>query len=356
MSDRSPTSGVPFVSVIMPVRNEGPYIEGSLRAVLEQGWPTERLEVLIVDGASDDGTADRARRTAAEFPHYYVRLLDNPERITPISLNAAIREARGDLIIRVDGHCEIGPGYLQRCCEVLLSTAFENVGGSCRTEGETATARAIAAAQSSPFGVGNVAFRVGKATAGPVDTVPFGAWPRRVFHEFGLFDEELVRNQDDEHNFRIIQGGGTVWYDPQIRSRYFSRATFATLARQYFQYGSYKVRVMQKRGGVASARHLVPGGFVAGVAASLVIAIATRRARWLLPVLTPYAALSAGAALKTSREQACDPGRTFVTFVLLHTAYGVGFWHGLWRWRAGFTQVHPAPTRWPAEEPPASAG
>jgi succinoglycan biosynthesis protein ExoA len=326
----------PFVSVIMPVRNEGEYIDTALRAVLEQDWPAEQMEVIVVDGASDDGTAERARQTAASFSGHEVVILSNRRHITPVSLNMGLKESRGEVIIRVDGHTEIEPGYLRRCCEVLEATGHENVGGSCTTVGETAAARAIAAAQSSQFGVGNVAFRVGRAEPGPVDTVPFGAWPRRVFDEVGWFDEELVRNQDDEHNFRIIQAGGTVWFDPAIRSRYFSRSSLRKLARQYFQYGSYKVRVMQKRGGVASPRHLVPAAFVAGVAASVLLAAATRRVRFATVVLGPYAVANAVASLRVSRADEVDAVTTSAAFAVLHTCYGAGTLHGLWRWRAHF--------------------
>ena len=320
----------------MPVRNEGEYIHTALRAVLAQDWPHEQMEVIVIDGASDDDTAERVRQTAASFSTHEVRILSNSRRITPVSLNMGLQDSRGAVIIRVDGHTEIEPGYLRRCCEVLQETGHENVGGSCITVGETATARAIAAAQSSQFGVGNVAFRVGRAEPGPVDTVPFGAWPRRVFDEVGCFDEELVRNQDDEHNFRIIQSGGTVWFDPAIRSRYFSRSSLRRLARQYFQYGSYKVRVMQKRGGVASPRHLVPAAFVAGVAGSVVLAAVTRRLRWATLVLGPYAAANAVASARVSRAEEVDSETTSAAFAVLHTCYGAGTLHGLWRWRAHF--------------------
>ena len=282
----------------------------------------------------------RSSSSDAEFPNVEVRILSNNRRITPVSLNMGLRDSRGTVIIRVDGHCEIEPGYVRRCCEVLQATGYENVGGSCVTEGETAMARAIAAAQSSQFGVGNVAFRVGRAEPGAVDTVPFGAWPRRVFDEVGAFDEDLVRNQDDEHNFRIIQSGGTVWFDPAIRSRYFSRSSLRKLARQYFQYGSYKVRVMQKRGGVASPRHLVPAAFVASVAASILLARVTRRSSWAAVVLGPYAVANAVATARVSRADAVDPLTTSAAFAVLHTCYGAGTLHGIWRWRAHFRAAH----------------
>jgi glycosyltransferase involved in cell wall biosynthesis len=324
---------LPMLSVIIPARNEGTYIERSLGAVLGQDWPGERLEVIVVDGGSTDDTVERVKRLAAEYPGTRVNIVLNPRRITPVSMNLGIAAATGDIVVRVDGHCVIEPGYLRRVSEVLRDTGHDNVGGVCITEGETPTARAIAAAQSSRFGVGNVAFRVGQAQPGATDTVPFGAWPRRVFDQFGTFDEELVRNQDDELNFRIVQGGGTVWFDPAIRSRYFARGTLRSLARQYHQYGLYKVRVMQKRGGVASPRHLVPAVFVAGLSGSILLALLTRRARWLVPVLVPYGAATGVTALRVATEEDVHPATVAAALVILHTTYGAGFLRGLWHWR-----------------------
>jgi hypothetical protein len=203
----------------------------------------------------------------------------------------------------------------------------------CETVGETSIARAIAAAQSSRFGVGNVAFRVQQAEPGIVDTVPFGAWPRRVFPAVGCFDEELVRNQDDEFLFRLAQSGGRVWYDPSIRSRYFSRATLRSLWRQYFQYGLYKVLVAQKRGGLSSARHVVPGLFVLSIASGGVLALVTRRWRWVLLPLAAYVAGNTFAAARVARDEHVDCRSVSAAFVVLHVSYGSGFLAGLWRWR-----------------------
>jgi succinoglycan biosynthesis protein ExoA len=322
----------PTVSVVLPIRNEARYIEQCLRAVLGQDYPGDLVEVIVVDGASDDDTLQVVDRLAAEHPNR-VRVLHNPDHITPVSLNLGIGAATGAIVVRVDGHCEIAPDYVRRCVEAFRETGYECVGGVCITEGETDVARAIAAAQSSPFGVGNVAFRVQRPTPALVDTVPFGAWPRSVFSEVGLFDEELVRNQDDEFAFRLTQAGGRVWYDPAIRSRYFSRATLAGLWRQYFEYGLYKVRVGQKRGGFAAPRHLVPAAFVGALVASAGLALVTRRARWLGIVAGPYIAANAVATVRVSRQARVRAPVVSAAFAILHTSYGAGFLVGLHRWR-----------------------
>jgi succinoglycan biosynthesis protein ExoA len=328
------TDGIPYpvVSIIMPVRNEAAYLERSLGAVLRQDYPADRLEVIVVDGASRDRTVAVAEGIAARLDTPAISIVPNPAAVTPVSLNIGIKAAVGDIIVRVDGHCEIAPDYVRRCVDVLLETGAECAGGRCVTEGETTSARAIALAQSSRFGVGNVAFRTGQSVSGLVDTVPFGAWPRRVFDEYGLFDEDLVRNQDDEFTFRINQAGGRVWYDPSIRSRYFSRATLRTLWRQYFDYGCYKVLVFKKRGGVAAARQLVPVVFAGALGGGAVVSAVTRRSRWLLAVAAPYTVVNVATSARLGSRHSVSAAQVAAAFATLHIAYGTGFAWGVIRW------------------------
>ncbi|MGC8838814.1 MAG: glycosyltransferase family 2 protein [Anaerolineae bacterium] len=343
----TPGSRYPFVTVIMPVRNEAAYIARSLGAVLAQDYPPDRMEVLVVDGMSEDGTReivrsiiDHGRRGTDRNPPSVVHgrpsvfLLDNLALIVPTALNLGLRHARGEVIVRVDGHCEIASNYVRRCVEVLQETGADNVGGIWVTVGETLIARAIALAQSSRFGVGGAAFRVGCSRPGFVDTVPFGAYRREVFQRIGGFDEELVRNQDDEFNFRLTQAGGKIWLDPSIRSVYYSRASLRGLWRQYFQYGLYKVRVMQKRRGIPSWRHLVPGAFVAGLLGSGLLALVTRQPLWALSVAGPYVVANGVASLWAARRDPRALAFLPLAFATLHLAYGLGFLWGLWRWRA----------------------
>ncbi len=325
----------------MPIRNEAGYIRRSLGSVLAQEYPGDRIEILIVDGMSTDGTRERiagiveeqaaqARAAGRVFPP--VQVLDNPASTVPPAMNIGLQRARGDILIRVDGHCEIHSSYVHRCVEVLQATGAECAGGPMVTVGETFMARAIALAQSSRFGVGGVAFRTGRERPGFVDTVAFGAYQRDVFPRIGGFDEELVRNQDDEFNFRLTQAGGHIWLDPGIQSTYFSRATLGSLWRQYFQYGFYKVRVIQKRGAVASWRHLVPGGFVAAILLSLLAALGFWDWRWLLPVLGSYLVTSVLAGVwAAGRDVGVAPVLPLV-FTVLHVSYGSGFLWGILRW------------------------
>jgi glycosyltransferase involved in cell wall biosynthesis len=343
----------------MPIRNEVAFIERSLGAVLAQDYPADRLQILVVDGISGDGTRDivrqiieqRTQSLAQESSSIVHRpssplrrppsivLLDNPREIVPTAMNIALREARGDVIIRVDGHCEIAPDYVRRCLDALERTGADCVGGPMVTVGETGMAEAVAQAQSSPFGVGGVAFRTGSEEGRYVDTLAFGAYRRELFDRIGGFDEELVRNQDDEFNFRLTQAGGKIWLDPSIRSVYYSRADLGGLWRQYFQYGLYKVRVIQKRGGVPSWRHLVPGSFVLALALGLLLSLLTGRFLWLLGVLGPYAAANLVASVWTARRKLRLLPYLPPAFATLHFAYGLGFLWGLWHWRYHWSQL-----------------
>jgi succinoglycan biosynthesis protein ExoA len=334
----------PFVTIIMPIRNEAAFIKRSLASVLAQDYPPNRMEVLIVDGKSTDGTRGivtnlkirNPKRRPEPVEGSEIHILDNPARIVPTALNIGLQHARGDVIIRVDGHCEIAPDYARRCIEVLRETKAHCVGGPIVTVGETWVTRAIALAQSSFFGVGGVAFRTGRTNPGYADTLAFGAYRREVFERIGGFDEELVRNQDDEFNFRLIQAGGKIWLDPSIRSVYYSRAGLLGLWRQYFQYGLYKVRVIQKRGAVPSWRHLVPATFVVALLGSLLLTLITGQPLWGLGVAGPYVLANLFASLWAARQDWQTLPILPLAFAIIHLAYGLGFLWGLWHWRSEF--------------------
>jgi glycosyltransferase involved in cell wall biosynthesis len=314
----------PFVSIILPIRNEAAYIERTLNAVLAQDYPKDRMEVIVVDGLSDDGT----RNILSKFN---VRVLDNPRRIVSAALNLALKEARGDVIVRIDGHCEIQKNHVRRCIELMEETKADCVGGPVRPIGHGLVAKAIALGTSSPMGVGNAVVRYAKKP-GWVDTVFGGAYRSELFPKLNYFDEELVRNQDDEFHFRLIQSGGKIWLDPALHITYFSRSTLKTLWRQYFGYGFYKVKLIQKRGAVPAVRHIVPALFVLSIFLSLVISAATRNPWWSIIFLTAYVIPILLGAFWVGRK---NP-RTIVVlpfvFATLHLAYGFGFINGLWSW------------------------
>jgi glycosyltransferase involved in cell wall biosynthesis len=326
---------MPFVSVIMPIRNESGFIARSLGAVLAQDYPADRLEVLVADGMSDDDTRAIVARLSAQSA-ISVRVIDNPGRIVPTGFNRALEAARGTMIVRVDGHTIIEPDYVRMCVELLLRGTADNVGGRMHAVGTGYMGEAIALATSSPFGVGGARFHYSEAEE-VVDTVYMGAWRRETFARLGGFDEQLVRNQDDEFNYRLRAAGGTILLSPRIRSRYYNRSSIRTLAKQYYQYGLYKVRVMQKHPRQMRARQFAPPLFAAGVIGGALIAPFSDLLRAVyLAVLALYLLLN----LAVSARIAARAGWRFllvlpVLFVVLHLSYGVGFLIGLWRWRRG---------------------
>lgn len=332
------------VSVIMPIRNEAMFIERSLGSVLSQDYPAKKLEVLVVDGMSDDDTRNKVANIAACHPEISVMLLDNPHRYMPMAFNVGLQKASGDVIIVIGGHCEISPNYVSQCVKALETTGAQCVGGPMHTIGETTTARGIALALSSRFGVGGVAFRTDSQAGRFVDTVAFGAYRREVFEQIGHFDEEMIRNQDDEFNFRLTQAGGRIWLDPAIRSTYYSRTSLRRLWRQYFEYGLYKVRLIQKRGAVPSWRHLVPASFVLALISSFVLGLTLGNPTLQWSVLLPYFFANAAASIWTARSDWNTLAFLPISFFVLHAAYGIGFLYGLWRWRVYFLH-EPTPAK-----------
>ena len=245
--------------MIVPCRNEARSLNRFLDSLNLQDMRDYDWEILIADGMSDDGT----RELLAEFArsNKQIQIIDNPARITPTGLNAAILAAKGEVILRMDVHTEYAPDYIRRCIETLHSTKADNVGGPARTRAVGLIAQAVAAAYHSRFACGGAKFHQ-EAYEGKVDTVPYGCWRKKTLERLGLFDPELVRNQDDDLNFRLIRQGGTIWQSPAIQSWYSPRSTLSALFKQYYQYGFWKVAVIRKYGTPASWRHLAPGAFV----------------------------------------------------------------------------------------------
>lgn len=337
----------PFVSVVLAVRNEEAHIARALAGVLAQDWPADRLEAIVVDGESEDRTREIVRALAARDPR--VRLLANPRRHVAPGLNLGLAASRGEVIVRVDGHCRIPPGYVREGIATLRRTGAACAGGPVRATGEGPVARAIALAMSTPFGVGGASFRWARDER-EVDHVPFGVWPRTVFERLGGFDESLVRNQDDEFSDRLRRAGGRIRLVPGQVTDYWSRASLAGLRRQYLGYGYWKVRVIRKRGGwPSSPRHLAPAALVTSVPAGL-LAGAFAHA-WPLAAAVPalYAAfLLAATAVTTARSRERAALLLPVVLPVLHVAYGAGFL------RALFAPSRPGPADVPAISPVAA--
>jgi len=330
----------PFVTVIMPIRNEAHVIANTLGRVLAQDYPADCIEILIADGMSTDNTREIIARSASQRPQYDIRVLDNPGRIVPTGINIALQQAKGEIIIRVDGHTEIAPDYVRQCVETLQRTGADNAGGRMNAVGGNLFGKVVALATSTPFGIGGGRFHYSEEEEW-VDTVYMGAWPRTVFDAIGFFDEELVRDQDDEFNYRLRAHGGKILLCPKIKSVYAVRSNPQALWRQYYQYGFWKVRVFQKHPRQMSLRHFVPPLFVVSLLFSFLFSLASFlfTTRWspiteywlLIPAIYILANLS--ASLWTIAQKARPTPYTLIllplVFAILHISYGLGFLAGL---------------------------
>ena len=310
----------PSVSVVIPLRNSAADLDGCLDAVLTQDYPN-LLEVVLAVGPSDDETARIAAAAAAADSR--VRVVDNPSGRTPSALNAAIAASAGDIVARVDAHAVLPPGYLRRAVATLESTGADNVGGIQAATGTTPFERAVAVAMTSRFGVGNATFRFG-GEPGPTDTVYLGVFRRSALRRVGGFDESLIRNQDYELNWRIRETGGVVWFDPVLRVAYRPRSSLRGLARQYFEYGSWKREVLRRHPRSARARQLVAPAAVLANVAGLALAATGRLGGLVIPGI--YAVSAVAAAGIAGRD--AGPGvmvRLPAVFAVMHHAWGTGF-------------------------------
>jgi cellulose synthase/poly-beta-1,6-N-acetylglucosamine synthase-like glycosyltransferase len=295
--------------------------------VLDSDYPAEKLEVLVCDGMSTDKTREIVGTISQAHPR--VRLIDNLKQTTPFALNLGIRSAsHPDVVIILGAHSEIAKDYVSLCVEDLqIDPAAGCVGGLLQNVNEDRTSERIAIAMSSGFGVGSAHFRTGQKE-GYVDTVAFGAYRKEVFEKAGLFDEELTRNQDDEFNYRVIKNGFKIRLDSRIRSKYYVRAAFGKLWRQYFQYGYWKVYVNRKHKAVTSMRQLVPPGFVAFLFSAV---FALLWMPWICiwsGILGLYLLGGIVSALKGGAGLSGMPG-VVAAFFILHVGYGLGYIKGI---------------------------
>ncbi len=321
------TGTLPLVSVVLPVRNEAQFIEPALDSISAQDYPLERIEVLVVDGESNDNTVAITGRWADQHPRVRLKVHSNPRRIAATALNLGVRAAQGSIVARVDGHCRLRPQHLRAAVEALTSGEADCVGGPVITRGHGSVGEAIAAAMSSRLGVGGSSFRVSNRRAF-VDTVPFPAWKRETLDRSGPFDESLVRNQDDEHNARLRAMGMRVLMIPEMTTIYYPRSSLRALWSQYFQYGRWKVRVIARHPRQARLRHFVPSVWVlALVLTAIVAAVSTP-----LPLASLVLAYAVVLLIATATARGLGlRSRLLVpaALVCLHASYGIGMWWGL---------------------------
>ena len=326
-ADGDPEPIRPFVTIAMPCFNEEHYIEACVASVQAQDYPADRIEILVADGRSTDRTREVLADLAAADAR--IRLIDNPERLQAAGMNRIIAEARGDLIVRMDVHCEYAPSYVRSCVEVMQRTGADNVGGAQRARARSRFQKALCAALDSPLGVGGAAYR-SPDKEGYVDTVFLGAFRRAVFEQVGIYDPCAITNEDAELNQRLLASGGRIYLSPDIEVYYYPRDSFRALARQYFKYGQGRARTLLKHRTLPTVRPLVPFLLVVGGGILLV----TSPVQPLTPAaFAAYAAVCALEAVRVGRKAGWSAVPiVWGIFPTLHVAHGLGFARGLLRY------------------------
>ncbi|MCH5309929.1 MAG: glycosyltransferase family 2 protein [Prevotella sp.] len=326
------------VSVICPVFNEERFIEACILSILSQDYPQDSLEVLFVDGRSTDNTRGIIERYAREYP--FIRLIDNPQRTVPYALNKGLAEATGEVIIRLDGHCTYPTDYMSELVKQLYALNADNVGGVWNTQPakETPVCQAIALASSHPFGVGGSMHKIGAYRIVETDTVPFGCYRREVFDRIGLFDVDLVRNQDDEFNGRLIKKGGKIFLIPHVIINYTARDTLGKMCKMYYQYGLYKPLVNRKLGAPATVRQFFPLLFLLGL---VIGGIGSLFFPWVLYIYIGVLLLYLFIGLTVGSMCAIRIHRPVLAllmpyvFLSIHLSYGFGYLMGIFHLMSG---------------------
>lgn len=316
------------VSIIIPCRNEENYIKKCVDSLLNQSYPKDLIEIIIADGMSTDNTRNIIKEIIKDNPS--VKMVDNKKFSAPTGMNLGIKESKSDIIIIFGAHAYADRDFVKENVIALENSEVGCAGGVITTINDSIKGEAIAEAMSCPFGVGNALFRYADKESF-VDTVGFGAYNRDFIIDIGLFDEELVRNQDDELNFRVQKTGKKILLNPKIKSTYYSRGDFKKLWRQYYQYGFWKVRVIQKHKRPASIRHLIPLLFVAFLALGGVVSVFSKLLRiGYFATILLYLLLDGIFSFKISSKKGFKLfPYLFVTFPILHISYGIGFILGL---------------------------
>lgn len=329
-----------FVSVIAPIYNERKFIAAFLDSILQQDYPKDQMEILLADGMSNDGTRDIIQDYVKKYKSLgdtgLIRLIDNADRAVSFGFNAAVRACKGDVVVRMDAHCKYPTNYISRLTEELFRLNAENTGGLIRTlsADDSTKCLAIAAAVTHPLGVGNSTFRIGARKIKEVDTVPFGCFRRSIFDRIGYLDVELIRNQDDEFNGRIIKNGGKIFIIPDIIVDYTMRDSFKKMRQMYYQYGLYKPLVNKKLGHAATVRQFFPSLFVLGLIFGTILSFVAPFFKWLfLSVLALYLLMAFGVGVQYVFRR---NNRWLMAVLMpwaiinLHLSYGIGYLKGLW--------------------------
>lgn len=318
---------LPLVSVLIPMMNEEKFISRCLDSVIQTDYPSDKLEVIVLDGNSSDSSRQIVEKYSLQHP--FIRLLDNPKRIQAAALNRGIEQAKGQIIVRMDAHTIYSESYISKCVETLIDSGAANVGGIQEAVGTGYITKTIAIATTSRFGVGDAKFRYAKKKQ-LVDTVYLGAWHRSTLQELGGYNEEWVINEDYELNYRIREKGGRILVDPEIKCQYYVRSSLKRLAVQYFKYGMWKIKTLKAHSNSLRWRQLAPPAFVVMVILSLSLLPWIKFAGAIVPTLYLVANLLASFLASTKHGYRYAFSLPLV-FAIMHFCWGTGFLVGVKR-------------------------
>ncbi|MCP4367663.1 MAG: glycosyltransferase family 2 protein [Deltaproteobacteria bacterium] len=322
---------IPFVSIIIACRNEENYISKCLESIINNNFPKESLEILIVDGMSEDRTREKVEEYSTKCS--FIKLLDNPKKVTPVAMNIGIRNSKGKVVILVNAHCVLNNNFLKYNIEYLSNVGADAVGGMLNTvnDSKSTISQCIPMAADSVFGSGGNRYRSRKTESFVNDTLPYCAYPRETFGKFGYIDEELIRNQDEEFNYRILRKSGKIFFTPKIKSLLFIRPSLKKLWKQHFQYGYFKPLVSRKVGTLLTWRQLMPACFVGSLIISVLCSLIIKPFIYLFFLV---AALYLTTNLVFSFFIAVKKGMKYflalpIAFGTLHFSYGLGYLIGI---------------------------
>ena len=322
----------PKVSIVVPCYNEEKTIGLLLKAIQKQDYPLSNIEIVIADALSTDATKKKISEFIKSTPSIIVKVVDNAKQTIPSGVNCAAKAAKGEILIRLDAHSEPNKEYVKISVDLLRNNVAENVGGIWEIQpGEdTCIANAIAKAAAHPLGAGDAKYRI-STKAQYVDTVPFGAFYKKTFENIGRLDETLLANEDYEFNARLKNSGGRIWLDPRIRSKYYARKNLKELAKQYWRYGYWKVRMLQRYPATIRWRQAIPPLFVASIYFLGVLSIFNPFTRIILGVEFGIYLLIAVLIGLQSAIKHSDLCFTLMPFAIItmHFSWGSGFIHSL---------------------------
>lgn len=321
---------LPFVSALLVTRNEKDYIRMSMMSLINQTYPKERYEIIVIDGGSTDNTLDVVRELQASFntESFSIRVESNPKKILATGWNIGIKVSKGEYVVRIDAHSTAEPNFIEKSVETMQRVDAVCVGGKLSSKSLNGEDDVISYVLSSPFGVGNSSFRVSE-DEGYADTAVYGLYKRSIFEKAGYFDEKMVRNQDIEMHSRIKKTGGKFYFNPAIQSTYYTRNTVKKMLKQAYGNGQWNMVLLKKGSGALSIRHLVPFFFVLGVIGSVILGF-IHPVIWIIGLAVILLHLGLGVYFATKKTNKINQILVMpFLFISLHFAYGLGYIRGL---------------------------